>query len=193
MDYGEFNQILDIAHNQISSAYFECVFKVKIKNSSIGLNDISIWLTLDSKEIARASIDEDGNITLPVLDEEKADDVFLHVNQSKEDVTVSLYTDVAPITTTNISYRELFSLVSDMNHFTKVMANGMSWLIPSLDEIEFIFEEHSVISFTEKNGDKLVYETNRHNKIVVPFKQTWMKLNPTIEFSALPKRYDPSF
>lgn len=45
MDYGEINQVLDIAHNQVSSEYFVCVFKVKINNSSVKFSDVSIWLT----------------------------------------------------------------------------------------------------------------------------------------------------
>lgn len=188
LEYEEFNQVLDISHNQVTSEYFICVFKVKIKNTELKYNDVSIWLTLDGKEIAKAQIDEKGNTTLPTLTPEKAERVLLHINQLEKDASISLYTDVAPITSKRVSYRDLFTLLTDMNHFTDVMAGGMSWLIPSLDEIEFSFDKPTTISFNKENDDKQVYESDKANKIKIPFKRAWMRLNPNLEFSDLPIR-----
>lgn len=191
IEYGEINQVLNISYNQVRSEYFMCVFRVQIEHSSLQYTDLAIWLTLDNKEIARGQIDEKGNITLPVLDQEKAEDVLLHINQSKNDVVVSLYTDMAPITSTTVSYKALFSLLTDMNHFTDVMAGGMSWLLPSLDEIEFSFAKPATILLTDVDGEKRVFRSDNSNRIIIPFNNVWMKINPNLEFSGLPEKYKP--
>jgi hypothetical protein len=191
IEYEEFNQVLDIAQNRVNSDYFVCVFKVKIKNTALNYDDISIWLTQNGKEISRAKIDDKGNITLPILNPDKAEKTTLHLNQLEQDASISLYTDVAPITTKKVMYRDLFVLLEDMNHFTDVMAGGMSWLIPSLDEIEFRFERSATILFNTENGDKQEFGTDKENKITIPLKKAWMKMNPELEFSDLPTRYEP--
>jgi len=191
VEYEEFNQVLDIAQNHVNSDYFVRIFKVKIKNTDLNYDDISIWLTQNGKEIATAKIDDKGNITLPVLNPDTAEKTMLHLNQLEQNASISLYTDVAPITTKKVMYRDLFMLLEDMNHFTDVMAGGMSWLIPSLDEIEFSFERSATISFNKENGDKQEYVTDKAYKVTVPLKKAWMKLNPELEFSDLPKRYEP--
>ena len=113
IEYGEFNQVLDLVHNQVSSKYFISVFKVDIKSKTIKLDDVKVWLALDNKFIAKGQLDSEGNITLPILEQERAENVMLHINHSEDDVVITLYTDVAPITDTRISYRELYSMLKD--------------------------------------------------------------------------------
>ena len=191
IEYSEFNQVLDLVQNKVSSKYFVCVFKVNVINKTLTLDDVKVWLAKDGKVIAKGQLDNDGNITLPVLEQEQAEDVMLHISHSKDDVAITLRTDVAPITQTQVSYRELFSMLKDLNHFISVMAGNMSWLVPSMDEIEFTFTQVATISFIDEKGRTKLFRSDDEHKIEIPLKKAWMKFDPKLMFSELPKNYTP--
>ena len=191
LEYKEYNQVLDLVTNKVNSKYFVSIFKVEIKNSSLTYEDIDLWLTLDGKKIAEGNLDSAGNITFPILNQEQADNVILNINQSENDAGITLYTDVAPITEPKVSYRELFSVLKDLNHFTNIMAGNMSWFVPSLDEIEFSFSEPATISFVTGNGQDQLFQSDDENRIEIPLKDEWLELNPQLVFSRIPKKYTP--
>jgi len=191
LEYKEYNQVLDLVTNKVNSRYFVCIFKARIKNASLTYEDIDLWLTLDGKKIADGQLDSAGNITFPVLNQERAEDVMLNVNKSENDVEIILYTDVAPIKEQTVSYRELFSLLTDLNHFTAIMAGNMSWFVPSLDEIEFSFSESATISLVTEGRQVHLFQSDDENKIEIPLKDEWLELDPQIVFSHIPKIYTP--
>lgn len=155
----------------MDSKYFVCIFRLNIKNHELSYQDINLWLTRDGKKIADGTLDGDGNISFPILDDDEAKNVMMHINYAKQDVEIRLYTDVAPITELAVSYQELFSVLDDLNAFTSVMAVGMSWLVPSLDALEFTFDKPATVSFTKQNGKVHTFKSDDGNKIEIALRK----------------------
>lgn len=70
-----------------------------------------------------------------------------------------------------MSYQELFSVLDDLNAFTSVMAVGMSWLVPSLDALEFTFDKPATVSFTKQNGKVHTFKSDDGNKIEIALRK----------------------
>ncbi|WP_440053993.1 DUF2987 domain-containing protein [Pseudoalteromonas sp. T1lg65] len=191
IEYGEINEILDLIHNQAKSDYILSKFHLDIKDDALALQDIKLWLEQDGKVIGQGSVDTEGNIDLPILPQKQAENVKLVINQPKGAVAINVATDIAPLTRQQVSYQELFVLLDDVNEFTSLMAGGLSWFVPSMDKLEFTFAAPAEITFTDEKGRNKVFKTDSEHKIEVPMKSKWMKLNPTLQFSALPEKFAP--
>lgn len=193
IEYEELNLVQDLVAHKVDSKYFVCIFRLNIKNHELSYQDINLWFTRDGKKIADGTLDGDGNISFPILDDDEAKNVMMHINYAKQDVEIRLYTDVAPITELAVSYQELFSVLDDLNAFTSVMAVGMSWLVTSLDTLEFTFDKPATVSFTKQNGKVHTFKSDDGNKIEIALRKKWLKFNPTLTFSHLPTSYTANF
>ncbi|MAD89176.1 MAG: hypothetical protein CMK64_05685 [Pseudoalteromonas sp.] len=191
IEYGEMNQVRDMATNQAKSKYFKTAFKLNINNPDIKPSDVKIWLEREGQEIASAVIDEEGNISLPILPQDEAEKTMLHTNQNKDDVGISLYTDVIPLDSALLKYSDVFVLLDDINNFTEQMAGGFSMFIPSMDELKFTFEAPATITVKDSKGKTKTYKTDDEFVIEIPKKKRWMQSDTWLEFSALPTRYEP--
>jgi len=191
IEYGEMNQVRDMATNQAKSKYFKTAFKLNINNPDIKPSDVKIWLEREGQEIASAVIDEEGNISLPILPQDEAEKTMLHTNQNKDDVGISLYTDVIPLDSALLKYSDVFVLLDDINNFTEQMAGGFSMFIPSMDELKFTFEAPATITVKDSKGKTKTYKTDDEFVIEIPKKKRWMQSDTWLEFSALPAKYEP--
>ena len=191
IEYGEMNQVRDMATNQAKSKYFKTAFKLNINNPDIKPNDVKIWLEREGQEIASAVIDKEGNISLPILPQDEAEKTMLHTNQNKDDVGISLYTDVIPLDSALLKYSDVFVLLDDINNFTEQMAGGFSMFIPSMDEIKFTFDAPATITVKDSKGKTKAYKTDDEFVIEIPKKERWMQSDTWLEFSALPTKYEP--
>lgn len=191
IEYGEMNQVRDMATNQAKSKYFKTAFKLNINNPDIKPSDVKIWLEREGQEIASAVIDEEGNISLPILPQDEAEKTMLHTNQNKDDVGISLYTDVIPLDSALLKYSDVFVLLDDINNFTEQMAGGFSMFIPSMDELKFTFEAPATITVKDSKGKTKTYKTDDEFVIEIPKKKRWMQSDTWLEFSALPTKYEP--
>ena len=191
IEYGEMNQVRDMATNQAKSKYFKTAFKLNINNPDIKPNDVKIWLEREGQEIASAVIDKEGNISLPILPQDEAEKTMLHTNQNKDDVGISLHTDVIPLDSALLKYSDVFVLLDDINNFTEQMAGGFSMFIPSMDEIKFTFDAPATITVKDSKGKTKAYKTDDEFVIEIPKKKRWMQSDTWLEFSALPTKYEP--
>ncbi|ALO43918.1 hypothetical protein [Pseudoalteromonas phenolica] len=191
IEYGEMNQVRDIATNQTKSKYFKTAFKLKINNPDIKFSDVKIWLEREGQVIANAVIDIEGNISLPILPQDEAEKTMLHTNKNKDDVGISLYTDVIPLDSALLKYSDVFVLLDDINAFTEQMAGGFSMFIPSMDEIKFTFDAPATITVKDSKGKTKTYKTDDDFVIEIPKKKRWMQSDTWLQFSALPTRYEP--
>lgn len=191
IEYGEMNQVRDMATNQAKSKYFKTAFKLNINNPDIKPSDVKIWLEREGQEIASAVIDKEGNISLPILPQDEAEKTMLHTNQNKDDVGISLYTDVIPLDSALLKYSDVFVLLDDINNFTEQMAGGFSMFIPSMDEIKFTFDAPATITVKDSKGKTKAYKTDDEFVIEIPKKKRWMQSDTWLEFSALPTKYEP--
>ena len=191
IEYGEMNQVRDMATNQAKSKYFKTAFKLNINNPDIKPSDVKIWLEREGQEIASAVIDKEGNISLPILPQDEAEKTMLHTNQNKDDVGISLYTDVIPLDSALLKYSDVFVLLDDINNFTEQMAGGFSMFIPSMDEIKFTFDAPATITVKDSKGKTKAYKTDDEFVIEIPKKERWMQSDTWLEFSALPTKYEP--
>jgi len=191
IEYGEMNQVRDIATNQTKSKYFKTAFKLTVNNSDIKFSDVKVWLEREGQVIANAVIDKEGNISLPILPQDEAEKTMLHTNKSKDDVGISLYTDVIPLDSALLKYSDVFVLLDDINAFTEQMAGGFSMFIPSMDEIKFTFDAPATITVKDSKGKTKTYKTDDEFVIEIPKKKRWMQSDTWLQFSALPTRYEP--
>ncbi len=191
IEYGEMNQVRDIATNQAKSKYFKTAFKLTINNPDIKFSDVKVWLEREGQLIANAVIDKEGNISLPILPQDEAEKTMLHTNKSKDDVGISLYTDVIPLDSALLKYSDVFVLLDDINAFTEQMAGGFSMFIPSMDEIKFTFDAPATITVKDSKGKTKTYKTDDEFVIEIPKKKRWMQSDTWLQFSALPTRYEP--
>jgi len=191
IEYGEMNQVRDMATNQAKSKYFKTAFKLNINNPDIKPSDVKIWLEREGQEIASAVIDEEGNISLPILPQDEAEKTMLHTNKNKDDVGISLYTDVIPLDSALLKYSDVFVLLDDINNFTEHMAGGFSMFIPSMDEIKFTFDAPATITVKDSKGKTKAYKTDDEFVIEIPKKKRWMQSDTWLKFSALPTKYEP--
>ncbi|TMO55790.1 hypothetical protein [Pseudoalteromonas phenolica] len=191
IEYGEMNQVRDIATNQTKSKYFKTAFKLTVNNPDIKFSDVKVWLEREGQVIANAVIDKEGNISLPILPQDEAEKTMLHTNKNKDDVGISLYTDVIPLDSALLKYSDVFVLLDDINGFTEQMAGGFSMFIPSMDEIKFTFDAPATITVKDSKGKTKTYKTDDEFVIEIPKKKRWMQSDTWLQFSALPTRYEP--
>ncbi|GMM84119.1 hypothetical protein [Pseudoalteromonas sp. MTN2-4] len=116
---------------------------------------------------------------------------MLHTNKNKDDVGISLYTDVTPLDSDLLKYYDVFVLLDDINGFTEQMAGGFSIFIPSMDEIKFTFDAPATITVKDSKGKTKTYKTGDEFVIEIPKKKRWMQSDTWLQFSALPTRYEP--
>ena len=128
IEYGEMNQVRDIATNQAKSKYFKTAFKLTINDPDIKFSDVKIWLEREGQVIANAVIDKEGNISLPILPQDEAEKTMLHTNKDKDDVGISLVTNVISLDSTLLKYSDVFVLLDDANSFTEQMAGGVFYV-----------------------------------------------------------------
>lgn len=190
IEYGEMNQVRDIATNQAKSKYFKTGFKLTINDPDIKFSDVKIWLEREGQVIANAVIDKEGNISLPILPQDEAEKTMLHTNKDKDDVGISLVTNVISLDSTLLKYSDVFVLLDDVNSFTEQMAGGFSMFIPSMDEIKFTFDAPETITVKDSKGTTKTYKTDDEFVIEIPKKKRWMQSDTWLQFSALPTRYE---
>ncbi len=116
---------------------------------------------------------------------------MLHTNKDKDDVGISLYTDLISLDSTLLKYSDVFVLLDDVNSFTEQMAGGFSMFIPSMDEIKFTFDVPATITVKDSKGKTKTYKTDDEFVIEIPKKKRWMQSDSWLQFSALPTRYEP--
>ena len=191
IEYGEMNQVRDIATNQTKSKYFKTAFKLTINDPDIKFSDVKIWLEREGQVIANAVIDKEGNISLPILPQDEAEKTMLHTNKDKDDMGISLVTNVISLDSTLLKYSDVFVLLDDVNSFTEQMAGGFSMFIPSMDEIKFTFDAPATITVKDSKGKTKTYKTDDEFVIEIPKKKRWMQSDSWLQFSALPTRYEP--
>ena len=185
------NQVRDIATNQTKSKYFKTAFKLTVNNPDIKFSDVKIWLEREGQVIANAVINKEGNISLSILPQDEVEKTMLHTNKNKDDVGISLYTDVIPLDSALLKYSDVFVLLDDINAFSEQMAGGFSMFIPSMDEIKFTFDAPATITVKDSKGKTKTYKTDDEFVIEIPKKKRWMLSDTWLQFSALPTRYEP--
>ena len=122
---------------------------------------------------------------LPVIPLNEMEGVRLFVNQAKNDTALSLNFGIRPPESNNVSYRDLFIVLRDINEFTGEIAGIASWFIRDKTSLKFQFDQPATI---EINANKKVYrfETKDDLTIAIKIKKGLMKEDPQVVFSLLP-------
>ena len=156
----------------------------------LAFTDLRIWLTHNNEVLQEIPVGENGSLKLPVVAVNIAKDVSLNINQTKGSTSLGITIGVKAPEIKEVAYRDLFTVLDDANIFMSEMAGMGSWLMPSLDELSFRFDEAAGIKIASKK--KLyVYKSDEDNLIEIPRKKHLMKENPSVVFSLLPIEVTP--
>ncbi|MFC0118000.1 DUF2987 domain-containing protein [Pseudoalteromonas xiamenensis] len=186
-DYAKLNSILSLL-KAVKSPYLSGKAQLEIKNETIQLDDVKIWFTKDGNLLSEVKIGADATLDLPLYEDAK--NIKMHVNQEKDDVSISLSTKIKELDVTEIAYNDLFVLLDDINSFMDGMAGGMSFMVPTMDAIKFKFASDATI---EVLSAKQVYrfQTNKEHEISIDVSKKLRKENPMVRFSQLPTTMSP--
>ncbi|CCQ09961.1 hypothetical protein PALB_8090 [Pseudoalteromonas luteoviolacea B = ATCC 29581] len=186
-DYEKLNDVL-VLLKEAKSPYVEAKIQLEIKQPSIQINDVKIWLTQNGQKIADVSVSPNGEIQFPTFTQAKG--IKFHANQQDDDIAISLSAGVRDLDVTEIEYDKLFVLLDDVNAFMEVMAGGFSMFVPSMDAITFTFNEPAYIEVLSKSKLQR-FDTDRENKISLDVSKKLRTENPTVKFSQLPTTMSP--
>ncbi|MFC3032009.1 DUF2987 domain-containing protein [Pseudoalteromonas fenneropenaei] len=189
-DYSKLNSVLTLL-SHTKSPYVAADVNVTVKNPTVQLKDVKIWLSEQDKVIAHGEIDSQGHLTLPVLPSAQAKNVLLHVNHSKDDVAINIETQITEPKSKTLHYNELFELLDDVNEYIELMAGGFAFAAPSMDALEFTFSEPARIEIKAKKKTYR-YETDKDLKIALDVSKKLRAENPLIEFSHFPTSMAPA-
>jgi len=189
IDYQQLNDILTLS-TKIQSPYAKIKSAINVKKKGLALNQVKLSLLVGQQKPIAISINEKGEISLPVLDATQAKIAKLHMNQAKDDVSLSISPTITVPTQTTVPYYDLFILLNDSNVFIKKMAGMASWFVPSMDRLEFKFSAPATITINSKK-QHYQYQTDKHNKIKIKIKKQLLDENPNVVFSQLPNNMSP--
>lgn len=195
IDYGEINEMLHLFKHKIRSPYVYYRSYLNLKDESIDPTSIKIWLTENDttlQDIAISFNRESGEhlIELPWFEQDKADNIKLNINQTKDAVGLSISSGINPPTEASVKYNNLMVMLDDINEFASEMAGAMSWFVPDMDQIKFVFDEPSTITLTAANFEK-IFTTDDEFVIVLERTKKLTKSNPLVKFSSTPNAMIP--
>ncbi len=189
-EYDEINSLLTFVQTKTLSPYIAVNQKVSLRNEDLSYADLRIWLSNNGNIIQEIPIDSEGNINLPIIDEQLAKNTMLNNNQAKGSISVSLGIAVAVPEQKQVAYKDLFTLLGDTNNFMKKMAGFGSLFMPDMDVLSFKFAQPSNIVIASKKKI-YTYETDEALNIDIKIKKRLMKENPQVVFSNLPTEITP--
>ncbi|WMN61070.1 DUF2987 domain-containing protein [Pseudoalteromonas xiamenensis] len=186
-DYAKLNSILSLLKG-VKSPYVSGKAQLEIKNDEIKLEDIKIWFTKDGNLLTEVNIGADATLELPVYEDAK--NIKMHVNQKKDDVSISFSTQIKELEVTEIAYNDLFVLLDDINSFMEGTAGGMSFMVPTMDALKFKFASDATIDVFSAN-QVYRFKTNKEYEISMDVSKKLRKENPMVRFSQLPTSMSP--
>ncbi len=191
IEYADLNKMLNLLKNKAKSRFVKSNIKLEIKNEAIKPESVLLWLANESySEFNPITVNQDLSVNLPLIDAEKAKKIRLYINQKKDDVALSMGLSVADLETEQVPYADVFLLVEDMNLFIDEMAGGWSVFAPSMDAMAFYFDDKASITI-QSNGKEKTFFTDDEFQIEIDYETSWMKENPMMQFSVLPKGMSP--
>ncbi|MFC6439190.1 DUF2987 domain-containing protein [Bowmanella sp. JS7-9] len=185
IDYDELNGMAILA-TQLKSPFSEIRAFVTPQSKSIKLEAVKLWLEIDGTPQMPIDIQADGTFILPALSDAQAKHAQLAVNQAKGDVSLSVSAKVNPPQTLEVSYQDLFLILTDTEALIDEIAGAASWFVPTPDDLSFKFDQPANIKIADK-----VYKTNDENLIAITRNKKMYKQNPTVVFSRLPLEINP--
>ncbi len=189
-EYAELNKFLGLLKGGINSPYLDYDFSVKSKTNDINISDVKVWVEKEGKILAHAEIAQDGVIVLPIFTVDEAEDSYIVASHTKDDLNLLLDLVYKPIKSNQVSYLEVFTMLNDINYFIDEMAGGFSIFVPSLDELEFQFENQATITVIDQEGKTHAFTTDDTFKAQVPFEDDWYHTNTKLAFTSLPTSYE---
>lgn len=195
IDYSEINGMVTLFETKVRSPYVYYRSYLSIKDSSLDPDSIKLWLTENGNKIQDIAITLDKEsgeylIQLPRFTEDRANDIELYINQPKEALGLSINTGVRAPSDSIVSYNDLMVVLDDFNEFASEMAGAMSWFVPDMDQLKFVFESPATITLTTANYEK-VFNTDDEHAIIIERTRKMSKLNPQVSFSTTPKMMIP--
>ncbi len=185
IEYEDISKMVDFARNKARSPFISFESTVVVIDKSIELSDIKLWLTSKDAIVKEISIEKDGAMDLPIINQSDVKDTWLNVNQAKDTISMSMSFKFNIGNKTEVAYYDLFILLDDFNDFMGEMAGMASWMIPDMDTLKFVFKKPATIEIVSKKKT-YQYNTNADNEISIDVRRKLYKENPLVKFSIAP-------
>jgi len=190
IEYQKINKLLDLLLNQSKSKFIKARARLSLKSRDLHYKDVELWLSRDNKTIESLSVSKDGEVKLPIYNQQDAQALKLNFNQPEELVSLILSSTVVLPMDKTLKYTKLFEVLDDVNNFASEMAGAASWFVPNMDGLAFQFDQAASISirtnkklYTYNTDDDLLIEIDRSKRL--------MKQNPLVTLSHLPVSMTP--
>lgn len=193
MPYKNINRMLTIIDQYAQSPYTGLIASVKPEKANIKFADISLSIEHLGKEIRQITVKPNGSVEFPLIPEQQGEEATLIINQPKGSVSLAFTAGIKPLTETTVEYHELFGVLKDLETVASELIGIPSWLIPSIDELEFSFASNASLAIltTGKGQQEKVTQnlkTNSDNKIVLKLDEALFNATPLVQFSSLPTK-----
>ena len=178
VEYSKINAVLQYVQDEVKSPMAQLNTRV----SYSGKGEIKAWLEGAGLPKQPLPIDNDDNITLPLLTDAEANALTLVLNQPEHLTSLSVTLFLTPPAENVMPYQTLFACLDDINGLTEKMAGGMSWLTPTLKTLQFHFGQPATITMTA-DGKTTTYRTDETHSIELKRNKRVEARNPTVVFS----------
>jgi hypothetical protein len=191
---GVSNEVKSIAYERINEILYFAEYEKKspiayldITVDYSGNEEINVWISGPNPR--ELSIENGNQLALPLMTKDHAKLHQLNFDKSDDEVALSLKIAI-DVPEEAISYRNLFSILDDMNNMIKRQAGRMSWFISDYDTLRFEFNSDATISFEDSNIARPYY-TDKNNIIEIRFNRKIFNENPLVNMSKVPKSIVP--
>lgn len=185
MSYSKINKMLTIIDEYAKSPYTGLIATISPEEQGIQLADIQLTIVHENNIIKQLTVAADGRVDFPLLASEIGDKAKLEINQPKGSVSIAMTAGIKPIKAHRVSYGEVIGVLDDLETVASELVGVPSWLIPDIDEIEFVFDSPATITLQNKKSTK-VHQTNSELEIQIERNDDWQSSNAELVFSDLP-------
>ena len=185
MPYKKINKMLVIIDKYAKSPYTALIASIKPESDNLKISDLMLTLHHNDQIIKHIDIAPDGSINFPLIEENIAKTASLKINQTKGSVAMGFTAGIKAIDTLEVDYRQVFTVLDDLETVASELVGIPSWMIPDIDEITFHFSQPSSIKLVGPKEEFLA-TTNEDKEITLERDSELEKAAYKIVFSHLP-------
>jgi hypothetical protein len=165
---------------------------IRMKSSSTNVHNSDLSVFIDSKEgKLPVKLDTNGIFSIPMRNSLLDENPPIIVNQPKGTMELAWYVGlVEPETPTNgIRYSVMMRPLKDLEAIRAQMVPGIA--ASSIRGMKFVYapDIEGTIVIHAKNGDR-TYKTDDSHTVIIPWEQSLLEEDPTINFSSPPLKFD---
>ena len=185
ISYANINKVLSIINEYAQSPHTGLIAKVKPELNGLSIEAIQLSLMHNGKLLKSINLKEDGAVEFPLLAKPIGEEAKLVINQPTGSISLEFAAGITPLVNKTVNYKELFGVLTDLETIASELVGIPTWLIPSIEKIEFTFSNKANLTITN-SGKSRSYQSNSEQKIILAIDNTLYQPDTLIHFSQLP-------